>query len=49
LAAGTIPTQSPGANKRYELMVGANVTYNDGTPSQSLGHDPEVDVGMGSN
>jgi len=49
LSVGTIPAQSPGANKRYELMIGANVTYNDGTPSQSLGHDPEVDVGMGSN
>lgn len=49
LSVGTVPTQSPGANKRYELMVGANVTYNDGTASQSLGHDPEVDVGMGSN
>lgn len=49
MALGTIPTQTPGPNKRFELMVGANVTFNDGTPNQSLGHDPEVDVGMGSN
>ena len=49
MSLGTIPTQQQGPNKKYELMVGANVTFNDGTASQSLGHDPEVDVGMGSN
>jgi hypothetical protein len=49
LPVGTIPPQQQGPNKKFELMVGANVTFNDGTPSQSLGHDPEVDVGMGSN
>jgi hypothetical protein len=49
MSLGTIPTQPQGPNKKFELMVGANVTFNDGTASQSLGHDPEVDVGMGSN
>jgi hypothetical protein len=44
LNLGTVPQTARGT--RFELMVGANVTFNDGTPARSFGHDPEVDVGM---
>jgi hypothetical protein len=49
LPLGTVGTVPTGPSRKFELMVGANVTFNDGTPARSFGHDPEVDVGMGSN
>jgi hypothetical protein len=49
LSLGSVASVPTGPSRKFELMVGANVTFNDGTPARSFGHDPEVDVGMGSN
>jgi hypothetical protein len=49
MVLGTVGSVPNGARSKFELMIGANVTFNDGTPARSYGHDPEVDVGMGAN
>lgn len=49
LPLGTVGSIPNGQRSKFELMIGANVTFNDGTPARSYGHDPEVDVGMGAN